>query len=224
MTNNGQKIFGRAPVDNVAAFHECYDIQGLAVPGCACSGPKSFLGKTGSTITDLGQILADSVEWRAKAIQDFYRIFWGRGIGKNETSFYRAAELLLHSEFTAHSDRGLRMLRRSSHHWFKERAYSIPPTSGYNRKWGALIAPTKIPRELFIGRTGVPPQRLRSTPCSICRFRAFCVPDRALLVPARISSSAGGFLAPCFHSIRYHRLVAGVPVDVSVSVVTLQPP
>lgn len=82
-------IFG---VDNVASFHKCYDERGLPVSGCSPTGSTSFLGKTGSTITDLGQILAESVEWRAQAIQNFHRFFWGRGIGKNETSFYRRAE------------------------------------------------------------------------------------------------------------------------------------
>lgn len=79
-------------VDNVASFHECYDNDGLPVAKCTPSGTKSFLGQQGATISDLGRILADSVEWRAKAIQDFHRIFWGRGIGKNETSFYHREE------------------------------------------------------------------------------------------------------------------------------------
>ena len=78
-------------VDNVASFHRCYGNNGLPVAGCT---PKetTFLGKSGSTLADLGRILADSVEWRASSIQDFFRIFWGRGIGRNETSFYRKAE------------------------------------------------------------------------------------------------------------------------------------
>lgn len=78
-------------VDHVASFHDCYDDQGLAVAGCT-PGSTTFLGQTGSTITDLGQILAQSVEWRAQAIQSFHRMFWGRGIGKNETSLYRDEE------------------------------------------------------------------------------------------------------------------------------------
>jgi len=81
-------------VDKVAAFHDCYSVAGLPIAGCTPT-PTTFLGKPGSTITDLGQILAESVEWRAASIQDFYRIFWGRGIGKNETSYYRSAEKAL---------------------------------------------------------------------------------------------------------------------------------
>lgn len=78
-------------VDHVAAFHDCYDDAGLPVASCTPS-TTTFLGKDGTTIADLGQILAQSVEWRAQAIQSFHRMFWGRGIGKNETSFYRRAE------------------------------------------------------------------------------------------------------------------------------------
>lgn len=78
-------------VDNVASFHDCYDEKGLPIATCT-PGTTMFLGKSGSTITDLGQILAESVEWRAQAIQNFHRIFWGRAIGKNETSLYRKEE------------------------------------------------------------------------------------------------------------------------------------
>lgn len=78
-------------VDNVASFHSCYDDKGLAVPGCT-GGTTMFLGKTGSTIADLGRILAESPEWRAQAIQSFHRLFWGRPIGKNETGIYFEAE------------------------------------------------------------------------------------------------------------------------------------
>lgn len=77
-------------VDHVASFHSCYGTDGL--PEDCTPASTTFLGKTGSTITDLGQILAGSVEFRAKAIQDFHRVFWGRGIGKNETSYYRREE------------------------------------------------------------------------------------------------------------------------------------
>lgn len=78
-------------VDYVAAFHDCYDDKGLKIEGCT---PKmtEFLGKTGSTLVDLGRILADSPEWRAQTIQSFHWLFWGRGIGRNETSRYRRAE------------------------------------------------------------------------------------------------------------------------------------
>lgn len=78
-------------VDNVASFHDCYDDKGLPVAGCT-NTPTQFLGKTGSTISDLGQILAASPEWRAEAIQSFHRMFWGRPIGQNETSLYFKAE------------------------------------------------------------------------------------------------------------------------------------
>lgn len=81
-------------VDNVASFHDCYDEKGLPLANCT-PGTTSFLGKSGSTIADLGQILAESVEWRAQAIQNFHRVFWGRTIGKNETSFYRREEKAL---------------------------------------------------------------------------------------------------------------------------------
>lgn len=79
-------------VDNVASFHDCFDAKGLPVAGCTPSGSTSFLGKAGSTIADLGRILAESVEWRARAVQTFHRIFWGRDIARNETSFYFRAE------------------------------------------------------------------------------------------------------------------------------------
>lgn len=81
-------------VDKVAAFHDCYSVAGLPIAGCTPT-QTTFLGKAGAAITDLGRILADSVEWRAASIQDFYRIFWGRGIGKNETSYYRSSEQAL---------------------------------------------------------------------------------------------------------------------------------
>lgn len=91
-------------VDNVASFHDCYDDKGLPIAGCTPGAPKTFLGKSGASITELGQILAESVEWRAQAVQTFYRLLWGRGIGKNETSFYRRAEKAwLSAEFKPHA-------------------------------------------------------------------------------------------------------------------------
>lgn len=78
-------------VDNVASFHDCYDDKGLPVAGCTNTAT-SFLGKPGSTIADLGKILAESAEWRAQAVQSFHRLFWGRPIGQNETSLYFKAE------------------------------------------------------------------------------------------------------------------------------------
>jgi len=81
-------LFG---VDNVASFHDCYDDKGLPMAGCT-NGSTSFLGKPGSTITDLGKILVESIEWRAQAIQFFHRYFWGRPIAKNETALYFKAE------------------------------------------------------------------------------------------------------------------------------------
>lgn len=91
-------------VDNVASFHDCYDDKGLPVAGCTPPGSTTFLGQSGASITDLGRILADSVEWRAQAVQSIYRMFWGRGIGQNETSFYRKAERAwLSAEFKPHA-------------------------------------------------------------------------------------------------------------------------
>lgn len=91
-------------VDNVASFHDCYDDNGLPVASCNPGAPTSFLGQSGASIADLGRILAESVEWRAQSIQNFYRLFWGRGIGKNETSFYRRAEKAwLDAEFKPHA-------------------------------------------------------------------------------------------------------------------------
>lgn len=78
-------------VDYVAAFHSCYDVKGLFIEGCV---PKEteFLGKKGTTLADLGAILASSPEWRAETIQSFHRLFWGRDIARNETPLYRRAE------------------------------------------------------------------------------------------------------------------------------------
>lgn len=78
-------------VDYVAAFHDCYDVKGLPISGCT---PKTteFLGKSGSTLADLGRILGESPEWRAQTIQSFHWLFWGRAIGRNETARYRRAE------------------------------------------------------------------------------------------------------------------------------------
>lgn len=90
-------------VDNVASFHDCYDEKGLAIAECT-NGSTSFLGKTGSTITDLGKILAESVEWRAEAVQSFYRLFWGRPIGQNETAVYfKAEKAFVEGEYKPHA-------------------------------------------------------------------------------------------------------------------------
>lgn len=90
-------------VDNVASFHDCYDDQGLPIAGCS-NGSTSFLGKPGSTITDLGKILAESVEWRAQAIQSFHRYFWGRPMGQNETSqYFKAEKAWMDAEFKPHA-------------------------------------------------------------------------------------------------------------------------
>jgi hypothetical protein len=79
-------------VDHVAAFRDCYDKTGLAIPGCTQDKPLSFLGETGETLPDLGKILAGSVEWRARMIQGFYLVLGGRMIGSNEIPEYRASE------------------------------------------------------------------------------------------------------------------------------------
>lgn len=78
-------------VDFLAAFHDCHDDKGLPIAGCALQ-EKQFLGKTGKSLPDLGKILSDSVEWRATAIQTFYKQLGGRAMGKNEVDQYRAYE------------------------------------------------------------------------------------------------------------------------------------
>lgn len=90
-------------VDNVASFHDCYDDKGLAIAACT-NNSTSFLGKPGSTIADLGKILAESVEWRAQAVQTFHRFFWGRSIGQNETSqYFKAEQAWMEAEFKPHA-------------------------------------------------------------------------------------------------------------------------
>lgn len=79
-------------VDNVAFFHDCYDKSGLPIAACAPNGTTTFLGQSGATVPDLGNILAESVEFRARMIQAFHTIFWGRPIGKNEIPIYREEE------------------------------------------------------------------------------------------------------------------------------------
>lgn len=79
-------------IDYAASFHDCYDDQGLPIPGCSRQSDSQLLGQTGRTLADLGKILAGSAEWRATMIQTIYTQLGGRPIAKNETSQYRDYE------------------------------------------------------------------------------------------------------------------------------------
>ncbi len=77
-------VFG---IDPLAVLHDCFDGGGFPIAGCK-KLPTRFLGQPVSTLTDLGQVLAGSEEFRASTIRFYFARLFGRPLGSNETAFY----------------------------------------------------------------------------------------------------------------------------------------
>jgi hypothetical protein len=88
-------------IDHLAKFAECYGDDGLRKAGC--TDPEgSFLLQTGHGLADLGQIAANTNEFKSQAIDFFFKRLFGRDIAKEEAAFYSdAAAAFTESGFKA---------------------------------------------------------------------------------------------------------------------------